>query len=170
MLKIGFTGSRVGMTPAQRDSLGDLLLKLTICDEFVQFHHGDSVGADDQAANIVKQMIKKAYIVAHPGLSMINRAYNKASNGIRAAKSNLERNIDIVNETNLLIAAPKKPREERRSGTWHTVRYALRKGKGVWVIWPSGLVEEWPRPIVKSIIRVCMHGTPLNETCAGCGS
>lgn len=52
-------------------------------------------------------------------------------------------NRDIVAETDELIATPKGFQEERRSGTWATVRYALKARKPVTVIWPDGAASLW---------------------------
>jgi hypothetical protein len=41
----------------------------------------------------------------------------------------------------MLAACPKGP-EERRSGTWATVRYARKTGKPVVIFWPDGTVTE----------------------------
>ena len=48
----------------------------------------------------------------------------------------LDRNKDIVNNCDLLIAAPKENTEVLRSGTWSTVRYAKQLGVTVVIIEP----------------------------------
>jgi hypothetical protein len=47
----------------------------------------------------------------------------------------LQRNRDIVDATDVLLAAPDGP-ERVRSGTWSTVRYAYRAGRGVLLVMP----------------------------------
>jgi len=42
----------------------------------------------------------------------------------------------IVRETSLLIAAPAMEIEALRSGTWSTVRYALRLGRPIQLLTP----------------------------------
>jgi predicted Rossmann fold nucleotide-binding protein DprA/Smf involved in DNA uptake len=32
--------------------------------------------------------------------------------------------------------------ESPRSGTWYTIRYALRRGKRVIIVWPDGRTER----------------------------
>lgn len=50
---------------------------------------------------------------------------------------------DIVDATAVLVACPKEEEgEELRSGTWATVRYARRRHRPVYVVRPSGRVEE----------------------------
>ena len=53
-------------------------------------------------------------------------------------KSYLSRNKDIVREMEILIAAPAEAIEQHRSGTWWTVRYAIRVERSVRVIRPDG--------------------------------
>jgi arginase family enzyme len=52
-------------------------------------------------------------------------------------KNYLERNEDIVRDTDFLIACPEGS-EVMRSGTWATVRYARKKGRTIVVFWPDG--------------------------------
>ena len=40
----------------------------------------------------------------------------------------------------MMIAAPSEAEEQRRSGTWSTVRFARKQGKPVFVISPDGTV------------------------------
>ena len=56
----------------------------------------------------------------------------------RKQKDYLDRNHDIVDETELLIACPKEPEEITRSGTWATIRYARKKKKKLRIILPNG--------------------------------
>jgi hypothetical protein len=46
----------------------------------------------------------------------------------------LERNLLMVDRAQLLLAAPRSSVEERRSGTWATIRYARRVGVPVELI------------------------------------
>ena len=57
---------------------------------------------------------------------------------MREEKPYLDRNKDIVDETNILMACPNKAEEVQRSGTWSTVRYARKVGKAVLIVYPSG--------------------------------
>lgn len=51
----------------------------------------------------------------------------------------LARNRDIVDETEILIACPGHMHEELRSGTWSTIRYAVKIQRPHIIIWPDGL-------------------------------
>jgi len=55
------------------------------------------------------------------------------------ARPPLTRNHDIVDCTELLIACPKSMKEELRSGTWATVRYARKLERPVIIIYPNGI-------------------------------
>lgn len=138
MTKIGFTGTRHGMTVAQQEVLLTLLTN-SPCQEF---HHGDCIGADEQAHEIAKKL--GLFIVIHPPLIAKWRANNGQGcrgDESREPKSYIERNHDIVDETDMLIAAPGGEQEELRSGTWSTVRYARKQNKPVFIIYPNGFVD-----------------------------
>lgn len=102
-------------------------------------HHGDCEGADAQAYEIGRDL--GMYIVSHPPLNPIKRARTK-SDEIRHPYDYRTRNIQIVNDCEVLFAAPfGKEESQPYSGTWMTVRIARRLRKPVLIIWPSGLIE-----------------------------
>lgn len=124
----GFTGSRGGIT--MRQQLG-LLRLLTIGDTL---HHGRCIGADEQADELARTYDCKR--VAHPGPKSKLTA-DTDSDEIREPKPFLERNRDIVDESYILIAAPRTLQEEwEGSGTWATIRYARKVGKPVIILDP----------------------------------
>jgi hypothetical protein len=133
--KIGFTGTQFGMTNRQKKSFIRLLLSQKIIP--TEFHHGDCIGADEQANKIVGIIPK---IVIHPPSFDAKRAFC-FSRDVRSPKPYIERNHDIVDETDVLIACPRTKEEELRSGTWATIRYARKTGKPIWYIWPDGLID-----------------------------
>jgi predicted Rossmann fold nucleotide-binding protein DprA/Smf involved in DNA uptake len=128
-LRIGFTGTRQGMTERQKIGLRDLLAPYA----GAILHHGDAIGADAEAHDIAIEL--GCAIVIHPPAVETQRAFNTAAE-VRAAKPYLVRNKDIVRETALLIAAPAEATEQLRSGTWSTVRYAKRLGRQVCLLTP----------------------------------
>lgn len=129
-MKIGFTGTQLGMTPLQIARL----TKLLHFHKPSEFHHGDCIGADAQAHDIVETFPVR--IVIHPPTNDSKRAFKWADEG-RLAKPYLERNHDIVDETDLLLVAPKSVNEELRSGTWATWRYAVKMKKPTIILEPS---------------------------------
>ena len=135
-MRIGFTGTQKGMTRAQRSVLTSLLI---IHDG--EFHHGDCVGADAQAHDYAKGFGYTTVI--HPPIKPAKRAF-KDGDHVLPHKDYLDRNKDIVRAADMLIAAPAQMRDELRSGTWSTVRYARKLGRVVHVILPDGTLQVQP--------------------------
>ena len=129
---IGFTGTQEGMTKYQYDSVVQVCSALPI----IEFHHGDCVGADAQAHGIAKWILN-CKIHIHPPTNKIKRAF-KSGNVIYVEKPYSERNRNIVDICEFLIATPKSKLEEIRSGTWATIRYARKKNKKMCIIYPDG--------------------------------
>lgn len=120
MKAIGFTGTRRGMTDAQKESV-ILLLLGAVGHGATAFHHGCAVGADTEAAAIAEGL--GLLPVEHP-----------------AGDQPLKRNREIVAASEYLVAAPSQPREVLRSGSWATVRYAREAGIPIAVVRPDGTV------------------------------
>lgn len=137
-MRVGFTGTREGCTPAQ----GGALARYVRDNAATEFHHGACRGADAEAVTHFKAHHPNARVVAYPcDLNMTHRGALAASTESRPEKPPLERNRDIVNAADVLFACPKGP-EERRSGTWSTIRYARRCLKPVVIFWPDGTITE----------------------------
>jgi hypothetical protein len=123
-MKIGFTGSREGMSQHQKEQFVLLLQDFPM----TEFHHGDCEGADAEAHDIVREFFPDVWIVVHPPLSDYRRAF-KEGDEIRERDDYLPRDERIVNETEYLFGAPLSDIEDKRSGSWYTIRYARRKTK-----------------------------------------
>ena len=124
---VGFTGTRKGMSWLQEIRLVEIPsgLKTENCD--IYFHHGSCIGADCQADNIARNFECKMYI--HPSNDSKTRIHCvELGDTVYSPKPHLVRDRDIVNAVSLLIGAPKGDKEELRSGTWTTVRYARKRG------------------------------------------
>ena len=143
-MNVGFTGTQIGMTENQKYHVAMLLLSL----KGDEFHHGSCRGADTDAHRIAVCLGYE--IIIHPPINPKKRSYFDIGE-VLPEKEYLERNHDIVDATDVLIATPKTEREELRSGTWATVRYARKKGKVVHIIKPN---EKMPPPIFKSDAEV----------------
>lgn len=128
--KVGFTGTQLGMSKKQKKELKKWLEEHKI----QEFHHGDCVGADEQAHNLAKELGIK--VVIHPPTVPDKRAFCEGGT-ILPKHDYLERNKHIVDATNLLLAAPKEMEELLRSGTWATIRYAKKTGKEVTIFYPG---------------------------------
>jgi hypothetical protein len=133
----GFTGTQTGVTSAQLDSLAVQLRVLNALETINQFHHGDCVGADETAHHLAQSLSWD--IVIHPPLNASKRAFCKGAVATWQRKPYLDRNHDIVDCCDILIACPSGT-EHRRSGTWSTVRYARKERKPIVIVWPNGKV------------------------------
>ena len=137
-MKVGFTGTQHGMSPRQHRKLAAILRGLDVS----EFHHGDCIGSDAEAHVIAQSLGIR--VVVHPPEIDAKRAFVVLSRGtaqrhaddIRVPRPYLKRNHDIVSACKLLIAAPKRLSEQRRSGTWATIRFANRNGVEVVIIVP----------------------------------
>ena len=101
-----------------------------------EFHHGDCVGADAQAHDLVRANVPGCRIVLHIPDSTSNRAFCSADR-VRKPLPYLVRNQKIISYSDHLIAAPKTREEVLRSGTWSTIRSAMRFGRSLCVLWPT---------------------------------
>ncbi len=128
---IGFTGSQRGMTEKQKRAVTTILSRLAA----TTIHHGDCVGADFEFDSVARTL--NFNIVVHPPINPKKRAYvaNDDNTTHLTPKPYKDRNRDIVDACNLLVAAPKGP-ECLRSGTWSTVRYARKKHKTIVIVEP----------------------------------
>lgn len=137
-MKIGVTGTRSGMNKRQKkeftELLSDLLIDCMANNENGEFHHGDCVGVDVEAAKIAKKL---GYIVVcHPPVKDELRAYHN-SDEIREPKSYFARNRNIVDETDVLIVVPYQDSHQSHGGTWYTHDYAVKKDKPRHIIFPK---------------------------------
>lgn len=135
-IRIGFTGTRFQISYETYSSSERMLQSLY--EEGAEFHHGDCVGADISVASIAHRIGYK--IIAHPPISEVYRGYYTNNNVIHTPDEYLARNIKIVAACDLLLATPFTKIEQRRSGTWYTVRRARELGKGLVIIYPDGSV------------------------------
>ncbi|MDP3085978.1 MAG: hypothetical protein Q8N44_20100 [Rubrivivax sp.] len=135
-LNIGFTGSRKGMTDAQKAKVKELMSLLHPNES----HHGDATGSDMEFHQIARSL-HGSKIVTHPSDATQYRAYCPA-NETRAPLPPLTRNKNIVNAVDMLIATPDGTKEKPRSGTWSTIRAAKNIGLEVVVVSPMGQLIE----------------------------
>lgn len=129
-----FTGTRKGMTEAQKVAVKKLLEDLAI----THFQHGAAVGADEEASFVARDLGLK--VTGYPGNISADRSKTAHADFWSAEAPPLDRNKKLVDFAHLLIAAPDGAR--RRSGTWSTVDYARGKKKPVWLVSPDGGVSE----------------------------
>ena len=138
MLKhIGFTGTSQGMSLPQRIEIQRMFANIPgmYPEMEVIFHHGDCVGADEEAHHIA--LVNGMKIHLHPPENSKSRAFC-TPNWTAEEKPYLERNKDIVRASSLMFATPKEYEEVLRSGTWSTVRFARKIGVRVCIVLPDG--------------------------------
>ncbi len=151
-LKLGFTGTHHGMDAFQKESIALLFTQLFREYDEIEFHHGDCIGADAQAATILNQLREEqtwsmnhcaVRIICHPGYPPNHpketkfRAFTDFNDEVRDPKPFIARDHDIVDETEKMVATPVTEEEETRSGTWTTVRYARKQGREITVLPPK---------------------------------
>lgn len=139
-MKIGFTGTQVGMNEYQKFKVKEYIEFHK--DEITEFHHGDCIGADNDFNSICLSFCIPIHI--HPPLKRIKRAYcrPRLMDEMYPPDEYLKRNRNIVKSTDMLIATPSGS-EVVRSGTWYTVRYAKKLGKYILIIYPDRTISEF---------------------------
>lgn len=130
-MKVGFTGTREGLSEHQRSALYGALLGLK--DSITEFHHGDCVGGDAEAHEMAAVILGEDKIWVHPPEDPSRRAFCKSPH-ILPPQGYLARDLAIVTTTERLIACPKAGAPAPRSGTWYTVRRAQERKKGVLIL------------------------------------
>ena len=138
MMVIGFTGTRGSMTIAQRDTLKSRIKQLALRHPVIRCVHGGAVGADRQFDRLCKEFgfARECY----PSNEEQRQWALQHCTVIHAVSPPLTRNRIIVEVSGQMFATPLTFIEERRSGTWATIRYAKKTENTLTVIWPDGSV------------------------------
>lgn len=152
-MKAGITGTRKGMTTIQWQKVDSLLVELFGgIDVTHEWHDGDCVGADEQAhgsvehINLHRSFSQQIRLIGHPMRPDGLRAY-RTFDMTFVPVAPMTRNRRLVRLIDRLIAAPAQYDEVMRgSGTWATMRYAVRQSRWrpefeMLVVWPDGTLE-----------------------------
>lgn len=111
----------------------------------LRIHHGDCVGVD--AAWHTDALLRNMKVEVYPPIDERYRAFSYGAEGlvtIHDPKPYLERNIDLVDASQILVGTSATAYETKRSGTWWTIRYARHVDIPRFIIWPSGHIQfEW---------------------------
>jgi len=134
---LGFTGTRQGMTLAQKKAIESLLRDGLALDSVLV--HGDCIGADADMHTLARSAGMRVEI--RPCDLDSQRAGCQADK-YYDTKRPLARNRDIVEQADVMLACPSGFKEELRSGTWATVRYAKKRAKPLFVVWPDGALAR----------------------------
>ena len=131
---LGFTGTQHRNQVAQLDTLYGVLIGFREAGS-VWMHNGDCINSDEKAGDFWRTM--GGLIHLHPPDIDAKRAFLRYEE-CSPPKCYLNRNRDIVNACDVLIATPFEFEEQARGGTWSTVRYARLTGTPIMFIWPDG--------------------------------
>lgn len=150
MLHIGFTGTRHGMTEAQKLALREITADDAIAHDYWAIHHGDCVGADAEFhAYMTSASDPQCIRIIHPGPIGENSAgceIDERRDERRSPAPHMQRNRCIVAQSAIMIAAPYEMEPQKRGGTWATIGFAKKAGKPLAILWPDGTItrERWP--------------------------
>lgn len=135
-MKIGVTATRAGLSPAQLDVAHYVFTS----NDVEELHHGDCVGGDAELHDVLLEAEPDARVVIHPPDDPRHRAYCAAREGdaVLEEKYYTDRNHDIVDAADVVVAFPSSGREKVRSGTWATIRYARKLAKPLVIVYPTG--------------------------------
>lgn len=129
----GFTGTRAGMTGFQRD-MTKRVLKMG---QPLMFRHGGAFGSDFEAHAIWSMVCKHTIAEVWPADPKRAELFQGQLNTrVQPIMPPLVRNIEIVTRSTFLLAIPHTEVEEQRSGTWQTIREALKINRPILIIWP----------------------------------
>lgn len=140
--RIGFTGSRKGMTEDQQEAIRLQLSELIEehPDEELQAHHGDAIGSDAQFHAACQRL--KLPVVIHPSTDQKERAFCEGAKVTNEPVEFAEQTSALVNLCQILLAAPDGFKERwRGSGTWMTIRAARKSGMTIVICYPNGTRE-----------------------------
>lgn len=132
---LGFSGTKKGMTPEQVRYVLKQLRRAGVV------HHGDCVGADAQCDSLCASFnIERC---AWPGLDSYGKSPSRAMCNAQTIMDPMpyhgRNRLIALHGVDGLVAAP-EGEEERfpHSGTWHTVRWARRYERKLFIVLPDG--------------------------------
>lgn len=143
---LAVTGSRHTLLLPQKVAAARLMEEAVREERFTHLHMGDCSGGDE-FLTIMWARYKDPFksVIVHPPEDPKLRIYWPSFLAIRDPKPYLERNLDMVTDSECLIAAPGQMSESLRSGTWSTIRYARQKKIPIYIIQPTGhIITEMP--------------------------
>lgn len=153
---VTFTGTRDGMSDHQLSELVRVLIKLgdpaSAWPAPTTFIHGACMGADTQFGEVVWDLRSRhdgITVEVFPSTSLRTRR-RADSDYEHPPAPPLVRDQSMVDRADLVIAAPRTPVEQTRSGTWTTVRMARRR------LLPIILLAPTPADLTKITGR-CTH-------------
>lgn len=146
-MKLTFTGTKLGMTVAQRTTVLITVRDLLGNGEYTHGIHGCCEKADRDFHDVCWSLMLAREL--HPGteeqrlwaVDHMDEQRDMLFPMPLDADPQLTRNRTMVDRGDVLVAAPRQRFEVRRSGTWMTVRYARTAGRIIHFCWPDGTHE-----------------------------
>lgn len=120
--KLGFTGTRHGLSGDQREGLVEYVRKLAPH----KAAHGDCVGADAEFHQILREFAPNCEIHIWPSTFDKMRAFCEGDVMYEPGRA-LERDKYIVKFSNYFVGCPPTDFEVQRSGSWATLRMARNR-------------------------------------------
>lgn len=139
---LAFTGTRRGLTNAQRGRLAETLNDIqTMSEDGLILLHGGAPGADAEADFLAARLEITTEVypsTVHPWTTYTARP----GLTVHPPAPPLKRNVMMVRRADRLIACPAGADEEVRSGTWYCYRRMKELNKSITLIFPTGEVKE----------------------------
>lgn len=132
-MRLGFTGTREGMTISQKTMLASFMGMWMMNQEIESVHHGTCVGADDEFHKLCMWFGLRDRIILHlpedSSLSVTQHLLDVPEENIMSPLPYLKRNLKIIDACDFLLAAPPTNEPQKRGGTWFTIRKAQEAGR-----------------------------------------
>lgn len=97
-------------------------------------YSGAAYGVDTIGAEVARETNANLILVTPQGKHHNHHLYELADEIIHVEGGYLARDERLADEADALIAYPRTSNEERRSGTWATIRYFQKRGKPVTIV------------------------------------
>lgn len=134
---IAFTSWRYGPTSGQKDGLRRLV---GLFPPDTIYMHGGCIGGDTFFHGLVMEYALRPSKQVQVYLALVDKKWQGELREpyalMRPTLPPLERDRLMVERASLLIACPQQLAEQRRGGTWATIRYARKEGCPVIIIDP----------------------------------
>lgn len=141
MRSLVVTATQRGLTKEQRLAAANFFIRDDVQFDLEVFRHGGCIGGDEELEYLASSLTE-ALIICHRGDTPEKWADARYSHEFVDPLPNLERNHEMVDDAEHLLACTGEAFEVQRSGTWATIRYARKQGKPITLIFPDGTVKE----------------------------
>lgn len=145
-MKIGFIGTKYGMSIEQLESVIELIIPISKQD--VEVHYSNHSTSDAQFHRMVCNFLlcKCIYLHQIEGKQNIDECFENTCNAvILPAMPFYETRKSIIDQCDLLILAPKQDYEcEEHNSVLQALQIAQKKNKDIKIVQYDGLIDIWP--------------------------